>query len=296
MSAASKKVIAAYVPVIHRGYLEFFDAYPDTEAIFVFSQSIIDSIDYLRKDLRALSPAQQVTALKGLKRFKSVRILKEADITKCDNDRAELVFPDEDISRQVAERFKKAKISFYPVFLRWDRRAVSDEKTVIADRKISAKEFDKKMMRLANKESVKSSNIWRRVAALIVKDGKVVMAGSNLHLPTEHSLWEDGDPRSIFKKGVSLEATTDMHAEARIISQSAKQGLALEGSSIYVTNFPCPNCSKLIAVSGIKQCFYSGGYAVLDGEAVLKAYGVELVHVDEPEAEGHPATWVPYKK
>jgi len=290
------KIIAAYVPVLHRGYLDFFDAYPDVSEILVFDQSILEKEDYLRKELRALSPLQQVKILNALGRFKIVKLLKFSDLKKHDKQDLEIIMPDEDVSHKVAKNFNHAKVSFYPVFLRWDRRAVSAENEVSPDRKVSYKEFDKEMMEFATAKSIQSSNIWRRVGAVITKNGKVISSSSNHHMPTDHNLWVDGDPRSTSKKGVGLEITTDMHAEARLIANAAQDGTSLKGASIYVTNFPCPNCAKLIAESGISKCFYSAGYAMLDGENVLNAYDVEIVHVNMPENDGHPATWVPYKK
>ena len=49
---------------------------------------------------------------------------------------------------------------------------------------------------------------------------------------------------------------------------------------MYVTVFPCPPCAKLIAYSGIKRLYCGGGYAVLDGEEVLKSNGVEIYFVE----------------
>ena len=68
---------------------------------------------------------------------------------------------------------------------------------------------------------------------------------------------------------------------------------------MYVTTFPCPTCAKLIAYSGIKKLYAGGGYAVLDGELVLKAKGVKIIFV-EPDAatteENEKKKWSGYKK
>jgi dCMP deaminase len=49
---------------------------------------------------------------------------------------------------------------------------------------------------------------------------------------------------------------------------------------MYVTDFPCPPCAKLIAGAGIAKLYFRSGYAVLDGQEVLEAAGVELLKVD----------------
>jgi dCMP deaminase len=46
---------------------------------------------------------------------------------------------------------------------------------------------------------------------------------------------------------------------------------------MYVTDFPCPPCAKLIAAAGISRLYFREGYAVLDGQDVLDAAGVEVV-------------------
>jgi deoxycytidylate deaminase len=50
-----------------------------------------------------------------------------------------------------------------------------------------------------------------------------------------------------------------------------------------VTTFPCPACARLIAAAGFRRCYYTGQYSVLEGDAVLRAAGVELVWVDPGE-------------
>lgn len=291
-----KTYIVLYMPVLHRGYMQFFDAHKDVQDIRILDDVLLSRIDYIRKDLRALTPEQQVETLRGLGRFNSVALLTQDSLTALDKPGVELIFPNEDISHEIAGDLTHAKTAFYPVFLRWDRRATNASDPVNPDRVISTKQFDKEIMKLAMAESLKSSNIWRRVGAVIVRDGKVYAASSNHHLPSDFSLWIDGDPRGTLHKGADIEITTDMHAEAKLIANAAREGVSLKGSSMYVSTFPCPPCSKLIAEAGFKTCYYSSGYAVLDGEELLKAYGVELVHVDEPEADGHPAEWAPYKK
>ena len=48
------KVIVAYVPVIHRGYLDFFSKHQDVEKIFLLDSDYTDQFRSLQKDVRAL--------------------------------------------------------------------------------------------------------------------------------------------------------------------------------------------------------------------------------------------------
>jgi dCMP deaminase len=78
---------------------------------------------------------------------------------------------------------------------------------------------------------------------------------------------------------VHLELSTAIHAEASLIAQAAREGISTKAAVLYVTDFPCPPCAKLIAGAGIAKLYFRTGYAVLDGEGVLAAAGVEVVQV-----------------
>ena len=75
-----------------------------------------------------------------------------------------------------------------------------------------------------------------------------------------------------------------MHAEAAVIAEAAKKGIATQGCDVYATTFPCPTCAKLIAAAGIKKLYYQDGYALLDGENVLKSAGVKIIKVKKNDS------------
>jgi len=102
----------------------------------------------------------------------------------------------------------------------------------------------------------------------------------NEHRPTEYSPYLHGDPRNEFSRGVHIELSTAIHAEAAIVARAARDGITLAGTDLYVSTFPCPGCARLVAEAGVRRVFFAGPYAVLDGDAVLRAAGVELVWVD----------------
>jgi dCMP deaminase len=89
-----------------------------------------------------------------------------------------------------------------------------------------------------------------------------------------------GDPRGNFYKGVHLELSTATHAEAALIARAAREGMVTDGATMYVTDFPCPPCAKLVAGAGVTKLIFREGYAVLDGRDVLEAAGVEIVRVE----------------
>ncbi|MEM5199359.1 deaminase, partial [Enterococcus faecium] len=51
-----------------------------------------------------------------------------------------------------------------------------------------------------------------------------------------------------------------IHAEMNAILQCAKFGVPTEGAEIYVTHFPCLQCTKMILQAGIKKIYYLKDY------------------------------------
>ncbi|HWB35228.1 MAG TPA: hypothetical protein VHA75_04295, partial [Rugosimonospora sp.] len=97
--------------------------------------------------------------------------------------------------------------------------------------------------------------------------------------PTEYSPYLDGDPRNEFSRGVRIEASTALHAEAAVVGRAARDGVALAGADLYVSTFPSPGCARLVAAAGFARCYFVDPYAVLHGDEVLRAAGVALIRV-----------------
>lgn len=275
-----KKIIIAYVPVLHEGYRKFFGRHAiDIETLYIFGDSLIRKYDYLAKEIRQLSPELIKKAIESWEIFKQVEVLEEKDLGSLKD--FEIVMPDEDVCQSLAqEYFGKKKVIYDSVFLRWDKHKSMEERPVNADQTISKDEFDREVIQKLKIEAEKSSDWWRRVASAIVKDGEVLFSAYNEHLPSPHSPYADGDPRNTLHKGVGTDIATAIHSEAKLIAEAARKGVSLEGASIYVTIFPCSLCAKQIAFSGIKKIYYAGGYQLLDQETILRSRGVEIIYVE----------------
>lgn len=274
-----KKVIIAYVPVLHEGYRKFFDKHQEAETLFIFGETLIKKYDYLAKEIRQLSPELVKKSIESWGIFEEVKILEEKDLAGLEGE--EIIMPNEDVCQSLAEEvFKNKKVIFDTVFLRWDKHKSMEERPVEADQKISKDEFDREVIRKLKVEADKSSDWWRRVASVIVKDGEILLSAHNEHLPSPHSPYADGDPRNTLHKGIGTDIATAIHSEARLIAEAACRGIALEGASLYVSVFPCSLCAKQIAFSGIKKIYYAGGYQMLDQETILRSRGVEIIYVD----------------
>lgn len=73
-----------------------------------------------------------------------------------------------------------------------------------------------------------------------------------------------------------------VHAEANAIAQGARLGIALSGSTLYITDRPCVRCAGLIIQAGIAHVVYARDYSSdgLDAEvrALFESAGVLYRH------------------
>ena len=60
--------------------------------------------------------------------------------------------------------------------------------------------------------------------------------------------------------GIIVHNCVAAHSELSAIAQAAKNGICLDGATIYVTHKPCVNCTKAIIASGIKRVVYCHEY------------------------------------
>ena len=127
---------------------------------------------------------------------------------------------------------------------------------------------------LAKHVSTRSTCNRKQVGAVIVRDKIILYTGYNGSIRgTEHC----NEIGCLLENGHCIRT---IHAEANAIVQAAKNGVNIDGGSIYTTASPCFNCFKLIANSGINRIYYSEMYGQ-DSKVVEFAnkIGIELVSV-----------------
>lgn len=271
-------IIVAYIPVLHEGYKRFFDKYKKVKVLLILGKDVTKDYVPIQKDIRALDPEIIKKSLNAWKRFNKINIVDIQGLKKIKN---EVIMPNDEFNRELKEKYlKDLKVKFDSIFLRWDKHNSSKGLPVDIDQVISNERKDIEIINLINEESKKSSDFWRGIGAAVLKNGKLIILRHNSAVPSEVMPYVEGDPRSDFHKGVNIELSTSLHAEAGLIADAARQGISLEGTELYITTFPCPPCAKLIAYSGIKKVYYAGGYGVLDAERILKSKGVEIIFVE----------------
>jgi dCMP deaminase len=278
-------IAICHIPVIHKGYLDFVRTGEAKDVSTLYLVDLewlrpVEAFDYLvrKNSLHALSATEIQQALEQYTTI-PVAILNAETLPAVVASDEALFMPKEDISTFLAETYLEGRtIEFENVFLRWNRENLGETKE--PDVKASdLPEFVSTVFHQVLEEATKSADWWRSVGAAAVKDGKLVALAHNEHMPHEQLPNIYSDTRALFKKGVNINYVTTAHAEIGVIAQMARQGISPEGAELYVTDFPCPYCARLIAKSGIKKIYFLKGYAVLEGDEFLKGEGVELIQV-----------------
>ena len=92
------------------------------------------------------------------------------------------------------------------------------------------------------------------VGAVLVRDKRIIAGGYNGSVA--------GDDHCI-DKGCYLRdghCVRTIHAEMNAILQCAKFGISMDGASLYVTDFPCLQCTKSLLQAGIREINYIRNY------------------------------------
>lgn len=272
-------VIIGTFAIIHRGYLDILDKYQDAD-IFIISEDLAQKLYKLEIDLRKMPITKVQNLLSSLGRKAYVLDENIMDLIKNEN---QIILIDDD----VIEELRKKYLSDHPNLIiengffyhPADQVFKAEKNNINLIRNYT--EQDVNLMKQAQILAAESCCFWRQVASIIVKDGKIIYSAFNEMLPNKDECYKIGCIRDNLKPGEkTAELCSAVHSEASCIAQAAKDGKSLSGTSLYVTTFPCPMCAKLIAMSGIKKCFYNTGWINFDGERVMQAAGVEIIKID----------------
>lgn len=72
-----------------------------------------------------------------------------------------------------------------------------------------------------------------------------------------------------------------IHAEQRLITACARNGIATDGATVYSILKPCYNCTKILIAAGVKKIYYaSRAYDEERTRIILENAGVSCVHLD----------------
>lgn len=131
-------------------------------------------------------------------------------------------------------------------------------------------ELDRRYLRMAYIWAENSYCKRRQVGALIVKDKMIISDGYNGTPSGFENVCEDEN---------GLTKPYVLHAEANAITKIARSGNNSDGATLYVTDAPCIECSKLIIQAGIKRVIYGRQYRLVDGLRLLERAGIKLKYI-----------------
>lgn len=131
-------------------------------------------------------------------------------------------------------------------------------------------DWDEYFMNIAKVTSLRGNCMKRKVAAVIVRDKRIISTGYNGTPRGIKNCCDGGCPRcnSFGPSGQSLGDCLCSHAEENAIVQSAYHGVGIKGATMYTTFSPCLTCTKMILNSGIAEVVYNAAYPM--GEQPLE--------------------------
>ena len=122
--------------------------------------------------------------------------------------------------------------------------------------------MDRVYMDMAYDQASKSTCLRAKVGAVLVKDGLVVAQGYNNVTGGVKDCTEVGCIRDIMNipSGQRREICRAICAEQLAISEAARNGVDIDGSTAYITTYPCHICAKLLVSSGVNEIVYDKDY------------------------------------
>ena len=144
--------------------------------------------------------------------------------------------------------------------------------------------WDDYFMHLAEESSLRSKDPSTKVGACLVKDKRVLSLGYN---GAPRSFPDDLVPQTSYENDniLNQKNTFMCHAELNAILNYRGSLSELEGSTLYVTIYPCHECAKALAQIGIKEIIYKDIYHRTNmynaSKYILSKCGIEVRRIGE---------------
>lgn len=138
--------------------------------------------------------------------------------------------------------------------------------------------WDEYFMNIARTVSSRSNCVKRKVAAVVVKDKRIVSTGYNGTPRGTKNCNEGGCPRcnSYAAAGSNLGDCVCSHGEENAIVQAAYHGVSLKDGTLYTTFSPCIMCTKMIINAGITEVVYNLDYPLpASAKKLFKEAGIK---------------------
>jgi dCMP deaminase len=132
--------------------------------------------------------------------------------------------------------------------------------------------WDDYFMSIARVVSSRSTCHRKFVGSVIVRDKTILSTGYNGSIRGMPHCTDVGHMME------NDHCVATIHAESNAILQAAKNGVMIDGASLYVTASPCWSCFKQIANAGIKRVVYGEFYRDDRIFSVADKLGISLIH------------------
>lgn len=142
--------------------------------------------------------------------------------------------------------------------------------------------WDEYFLRIAEVVAARANCAKRRVAAVVVRDHRIVSTGYNGTPRGTRNCTDGGCKRclDLAPSGSGLSDCLCSHAEENAIVQAAYHGVSLRGATLYCTFQPCTMCTKMIINAGIAEVVYRSAYPL--PEVARNLFGEAGVTVRNP--------------
>ena len=145
--------------------------------------------------------------------------------------------------------------------------------------------LDEAYMQMAEVWAKRSKAVRKQVGAIMVKDHQIISDGYN-GMPAgsegdddvceEYSYVDYSEGYEAAKKSIITKPEV-LHGESNCLLKIAKLGgRGAEGSTMYVTMSPCPECAKLIIQAKVARVVYREKYRLTAGIDMLMKYKIQV--------------------
>ena len=143
--------------------------------------------------------------------------------------------------------------------------------------------WDEYFMGIARQVASRATSDRKHVGALLVRDRTILSTGYNGSIRGLPHCDEVGHMME------NDHCVATVHAEANAIIQAAKNGVRIDGATMYTSASPCWSCFKLIANAGCVRIVYGEFYRDPRLFQFAAQLGIELVGPGAaPAASGEP--------
>ncbi len=141
---------------------------------------------------------------------------------------------------------------------------------------------DQNFINIAKEIASASNCVSKKVGAVIVKNGRILSTGYN-GTPSGYVNCSTHWGAKYTKEHHEWSKTYEIHAEMNAIIWAAREGIRIDGATIYVTLEPCSDCSKNLIASGIRRIVYQTAYEHTNSDVVSKFIKDNHVSIEKLE-------------